>query len=144
MRPILCLLIFTVACTTSEAVPVCGDGGSSPPKNPFLADSIYAIPHGNSAQQDSTTIAGPTGPTKDLSDEERNYQQIGPGHFGIYISSPYADGSRVIRGRRRQPTDFRSTRTTFPPRLTSRSMLRSKHSTRTTAMTGSTRRVVRL
>ncbi|MBW2161808.1 MAG: hypothetical protein JRH14_17890 [Deltaproteobacteria bacterium] len=96
MRPMLCLLIFAVACSSSEGAPQCGEGGGSPPKNPFLADSIYAIPHGNSAQQDSTLLAGPMGPTKTLGDEERNYQQIGPGHFGIYISSRYADGSRVV------------------------------------------------
>lgn len=51
--------------TTSEcpdAIEV--DGGG--PKNPFLADSIYAIPHGDSAQQDSTSVAGPEGPTKML------------------------------------------------------------------------------
>jgi len=88
-------LIFVAACT-SEAAPICGESGSSPPTNPFLADSIYAIPHGDSAQQDSTQRSGPEGPTKTLSDEERNYQQIGPGHFGIYISSPYPNGRRVI------------------------------------------------
>ena len=107
MRPILCLLIFAVACTTSASgvgtgdrpPPNCDDhvvDPDGPPKNPFLADSIYAIPHGDSAQQDSTTLAGPTGPTKELTDEERNYQQIGPGHFGIYISSQYDDCRRVI------------------------------------------------
>jgi len=78
---------------------VCDDGvedPDGPPKNPFLADSNYGIPHGDSAQQDSTKLAGPMGPTKTLTDAERNYQQIGPGHFGIYISSNYEDCSRVL------------------------------------------------
>jgi len=111
MRLILCLSIFAVACTSSgstegsggtdgaPSLPNCDDhvvDPDGPPKNPFLADSIYGIPHGDSAQQDSTKLAGPTGPTKTLSDDERNYQQIGPGHFGIYISSQYEDCRRVI------------------------------------------------
>lgn len=111
MKPVvLSLLILAVACSSADGTrgsgatggaPECddgvgGSGGGGPPKNPFLADSIYAIPHGDSAQQDSTSLAGPTGPTKKLTDEERNYQQIGPGHFGIYISSSYQDCSRVI------------------------------------------------
>ena len=106
MRLILCLSIFALACSSSVdgtggvgGAPVCDDGvggSGGPPKNTFLADSIYGIPHGNSAQQDSTSLAGPEGPTKTLSDEERNYQQIGPGHFGIYISSSYQDCSCVI------------------------------------------------
>jgi hypothetical protein len=93
-----------MACTTSGCDddppgPSCDDpvvDTESPPKNPFLADSIYAIPHGDAAQQDSTQRSGPEGPTKTLSEAERNYQQIGPGHFGIYISSPYPDGRRVV------------------------------------------------
>ena len=114
MRSIFCLLVFVVACSSTESAtgsggtggaggtagaPECDDGvggSGGPPKNHFLADSIYAIPHGDSAQQDSTSLAGPAGPTKTLADEERNYQQIGQGHFGIYISSPYPDCSRVI------------------------------------------------
>lgn len=108
MKPVvLGLLIFALACSSADGTgsgatggaPECDDGvggSGGPPKNPFLADSIYAIPHGDSAQQDSTSLAGPTGPTKTLTDEERNYQQIGPGHFGIYISSSYQDCSRVI------------------------------------------------
>ena len=105
MRPIVFLSIFALACTTSGSSggtppgPNCDDhviDPDAPPKNPFLADSIYAIPHGDSAQQDSTKRSGPEGPTKTLSDDERNYQQIGPGHFGLYISSQYDDCRRVV------------------------------------------------
>ena len=67
-----------------------------PPKNPYLADSVYALAHGDSAQQDSTGIPGPTGPTQQLKPDHINYQPIGPGHFGIQISSPYDDGRRVL------------------------------------------------
>jgi len=67
-----------------------------PLKNPYLADSVYALAHGDSAQQDSTGIPGPTGPTQQLESNQINYQPIGPAHFGIQISSPYPDGRRVI------------------------------------------------
>jgi hypothetical protein len=104
MRLILFLVVLAAGCSTSGS----GENGSprecddrvvdpdGPPKNPFLADSNYGIPHGDSAQQDSTKLAGPMGPTKSLTDQERNYRQIGPGHFGIYISSNYEDCSRVL------------------------------------------------
>jgi hypothetical protein len=97
--------VLATACSTagstggSGGTPVCDDGvggSGGPPKNPFLADSNYAIPHGDSARQDSTKLAGPTGPTKTLSDSERTYQQVGPGHFGAYISSQYEDCRRVL------------------------------------------------
>ncbi|NQT73897.1 MAG: hypothetical protein HQ553_14205 [Chloroflexi bacterium] len=67
-----------------------------PPENLYLADSVYALAHGDSAQQDSTAIPGPTGPTQQLKPNQIIYQPIGPGHFGIQISSPYDDGRRVI------------------------------------------------
>ena len=72
MRPILCLLIFVTACTsTPDAGGSGGTGGAGgiggspflpncddhvidpdgPPKNPFLADSIYAVPHGDSQEE---------------------------------------------------------------------------------------------
>ncbi len=84
----------TVAVTsTSEAEPV---GPQPPPVNPFLADSAVPIGHGNAAQTDSMTIAGPTGPTRTLAADDLTYQHLGPAHFGIAISPPYPDGRRVI------------------------------------------------
>ena len=65
-------------------------------KNPWLADSTYALPHSNSAQQDATLIAGPLGRTRRLSPQELDYVHLGPAHFGAFISGPYADGRRVI------------------------------------------------
>lgn len=67
-----------------------------PPENPWLADSIYALGHGDSAQQDSVAVAGPTGPSRLLSSDEIQYQHVGPAHFGAQISSPYPDGRRVF------------------------------------------------
>lgn len=71
-------------------------GCQPPPINPFLADSVVPIGHGNSAQTDSTTVRGPAGPTEALAGPDLTYQHIGPGHFGIAISPVYPDGKRVI------------------------------------------------
>ncbi|MCD9624677.1 hypothetical protein [Rhabdothermincola salaria] len=67
-----------------------------PPVNPFLADSVVPIGHFDSAQTDSMTVAGPTGPTATLSPDELTYTHLGPAHFGLAISPTYPDGRRVI------------------------------------------------
>lgn len=66
------------------------------PRNPFLADSGYPIGHGRCDQQDNSPLTGPTGPTRTVNDDERQYAWLGPGHFGSLISGPYADGHRTI------------------------------------------------
>ncbi len=66
------------------------------PKNPFLANSTYAIGHGNSAQQDAVSVAGPTGPSRFLNENEKQYTHMGPMHFGSLITSEYENGKRVI------------------------------------------------
>ena len=66
------------------------------PKNPFLADGINPLPHGDPAQQDSTPIPGPMDTTRRLTEAELTYRYLGPGYFGIYTSSPYPDGRRVL------------------------------------------------
>lgn len=68
----------------------------SPPQNPYLAHSIYPIGHGTSAQQDTVAPAGPLSTTRRLTKAEIDYTHLGPAHFGSSISSPYADGRRVI------------------------------------------------
>ena len=73
-----------------------GDPAGSPPANPFLADSVVAIPHFDSAQTDSLAVAGPTGPTETLTAAQLTYQHLGPAHFGITISPTYDNGKRVI------------------------------------------------
>jgi hypothetical protein len=67
-----------------------------PPRNPFLADSHYAIGHGDSAQQDSVALPGPRGPSRALAPDEIDYAAVGPGHFGAATSGPYPDGRRVL------------------------------------------------
>ncbi len=66
------------------------------PKNPFLADGVNPLPHGDTAQQDATPIPGPMGATRALSESELTYQHLGPGYFGIYTSNPYGNGERVL------------------------------------------------
>jgi len=66
------------------------------PRNPFLADSGYAMAHGRCDQQDNTPGRGPEGPTESLVPDDLQYAWLGPGHFGGMISSPYPDGRRVI------------------------------------------------
>ena len=67
-----------------------------PPPNPYLAASHYPIGHTNSAQVDSTAVAGPTGPSHALAPGEIEYALTGPGHLGNFVSPPYAGGRRVI------------------------------------------------
>ena len=69
-----------------------------PPKNPYLADSNYAMAHADSAQQDALPQAGPVGPTRTLKDSEIQYVHTGPAYFGITTSGVYEDGKRVFWG----------------------------------------------
>lgn len=66
------------------------------PKNPFLAASANPIGHRNSAQQDSSPVRGPEGPTRALAPSDLQWTFVGPGHFGAVLSSPYASGRRVL------------------------------------------------
>ncbi len=67
-----------------------------PPRNPFLADSVYPVGHGDSAQQDALPVAGPDDPGPAFEADGIQYAHVGPAHFGAYTSSPYPDGRRVI------------------------------------------------
>lgn len=69
-----------------------------PPRNPFLADSNYAMAHADAAQQDALPQAGPGGPDKTLSGDDIQYVHTGPGFFGISTSGEYSDGRRVFWG----------------------------------------------
>ncbi|CAG2156410.1 hypothetical protein LMG26411_05239 [Cupriavidus numazuensis] len=69
---------------------------AQPPRNPFLADSSYAIAHANSAQTDSTADAGPVGPSATLRSDEMRYQDLGMFNLAYLVSSPYEDGKRVV------------------------------------------------
>ena len=67
-----------------------------PSRNPFLADSLYPLGHGDAAQQDALAVRGPDDPGSALDDSEIQYAATGPGQFGAYTSGPYPDGRRVI------------------------------------------------
>lgn len=67
-----------------------------PEVNPTVAKGVNPMPHGDPAQQDSTPIPGPMDKTRRLAPDEINDTFLGPGHFGIYTSSPYANGKRAL------------------------------------------------
>ena len=67
-----------------------------PAVNLMAGQSTNPIPHGDPAQQDSTPIPGPMDKTRRLLDSEITYRFLGPGHFGVNISSEYPNGKRVV------------------------------------------------
>jgi len=90
-------LVLAVTATASLALGAAAARASNmPPKNPFLADSVYPIGHGDSGQQDALPVAGPEDPGPVLNENEIQYNHTGPAQFGAYISSRYPDGRRVI------------------------------------------------
>lgn len=66
------------------------------PPNPFAGQGVNPLPHGDPAQQDATPIPGPLDETRRLEPHELVYQFLGPGYFGAFNSSEYADGRRVL------------------------------------------------
>lgn len=66
------------------------------PKNPFAADGVYPMPHGEPAQQDATAIAGPLDESRRLNPDEIQYVFTGPASIGAYTSPRYPDGRRVL------------------------------------------------
>ena len=72
------------------------------PRNPFLADSGYAVGHGRCDQQDNTPGRGPEGPTQVLAGDDIQYARLGPGHFAGLTSGRYPDGRRVVWSNGRQ------------------------------------------
>jgi hypothetical protein len=80
--------------TSSTVAPPPSPG--SPPRNPYLAESGTPIGHIDSAQSGATPIPGPTGPGRSYTPADLSYTHLGPGHFGLAVSAPYPDGSRVI------------------------------------------------
>lgn len=98
-REVVCSLFCLVvaACALKPAPPPdATERATTPPRNPFLADSAYPIPHHNSAQVDSTTVRGPSMRTRSLREDEIEYAPVGPAHFGSLISGRYPGGQRVI------------------------------------------------
>jgi hypothetical protein len=72
-----------------------------PPRNPFLADSVNPLGHGDSGQQAALPVRGPKDPGRSLASDDIQYTHVGPAHFGAYASSPYPDGRRG--GQRHNP-----------------------------------------
>jgi hypothetical protein len=66
-----------------------------PPRNSFLADSVYPLGHGDSAQQDALRVPGPKDPGPAFDSSEIEYAPTGPAQFGASTSGPYPDGRRV-------------------------------------------------
>ncbi|MEN8161468.1 MAG: hypothetical protein ABFS41_15470, partial [Myxococcota bacterium] len=90
MTPKRTLLVLLVAAFC------CGAAAERPPRNPFLADSVYPLGHGDPGQQDALDVPGPSDPGDALAADEIQYEHTGPGQFGAYTSGPYPDGRRVI------------------------------------------------
>ncbi len=85
--------------TTTKSSAAAGgqiDRCATPPKNRFMADSAAPIGHVDAAQTNSTPITGPRASNRRLTAKEIQYTHLGPGHFGLAISSKYPNGTRVI------------------------------------------------
>ncbi len=84
-------LVICVGCATApEVTPEVA------PRNPFVADGVYPLPHADPAQQDATAIAGPLDESRRLLADEIQYVFTGPASIGAYTSSRYPDGTRVL------------------------------------------------
>jgi hypothetical protein len=95
MRHFLPFLIPLFLSTFAILATFSSYASERPPRNPFLADSVYPIAHGDSAQQDALPVRGPEDPGGRLEASEIQYAPTGPAQFGAYTSSPYPDGRRV-------------------------------------------------
>ncbi len=91
-------VLAVIFCALLTGVSANSQAFNMPPKNPYLADSSYAMGHGDSAQQDAVPQAGPSGPSRTLKANEIQYKHVGPGHFGTQTSGFYEDGKRVFWG----------------------------------------------
>ena len=95
---ICALLTFSCAAAADATSAEDASQANLPTRNVFLADSHNAMAHNDPAQQDAQMLAGPSGPSRRLSNEEIQYLHTGPAHFGQVISGQYADGKRVFWG----------------------------------------------
>ena len=84
------LAAIVICCTAFTAA-----AADLAPRNPYLADSIYPLPHGDPAQQDALDVAGPIDVSRALQPEEIEYVHTGPAVFGAFSSGRYPDGKRV-------------------------------------------------
>ncbi len=91
-----CLRAVGMAVSVLLASPSLSMSAELPPRNPYLADSVYPLGHGDPGQQDALPVPGPSDPGPGLEPSAIQYAPTGPGQFGAYTSSPYPDGRRVI------------------------------------------------
>ncbi len=92
------LLRRLLATSAAVCVSLSVQAANLPPVNTFLANSHYALGHGDAAQQDSLPMAGPVDSSRRLETDEIDYIHTGPAFFGTYTSGEYSDGKRVFWG----------------------------------------------
>ncbi len=90
------MLAFTSSLLLASFLPGVAPAAERQSRNPFLADSVNPMAHGDPAQQDAVWVQGPEDPGRSFAPEEVQYLATGPGHFGAFTSSPYPDGRRVL------------------------------------------------
>ena len=76
--------------------PRLGFAAERPPQNPYLADSVNPMAHGEPAIQDAVSVPGPADPGPRYAAQDIQYLATGPGHFGAFTSPPYPSGRRVL------------------------------------------------
>jgi hypothetical protein len=67
-----------------------------PRANPFVADSPYGLPHGDSAQTDASPRPGPVDVSRALLPAEIRSTFVGPGAIIGFLSGRYRNGGRVL------------------------------------------------
>ena len=88
--------LASTLCLAAAAMTTASSAVELPPRNSFLADSVYPLGHGDSGQQDALPVNGPSDPGPELDVSEIQYAPTGPAQFGAYTSSLYPDGRRAI------------------------------------------------
>jgi hypothetical protein len=88
----MALLTVLSVFASAEALP----NSDLPPRNPFLADSVVAAFHVNSGQTGATSVSGPIGKTRQISEKDIIWKKIGPGDgYSLQYSSVYPNGKRI-------------------------------------------------
>ena len=96
LRSFLSAAILFSLTVMTIGFPVLAGAAEGQRRNPFLADSINPLGHGDPAQQDAVPVPGPSNPGPRYAPEEVQYAATGPGQFGAFTSGPYPDGRRVL------------------------------------------------
>ncbi len=89
---------YIISCLWIASLATIAAAQNLAPRNAYLADSHYAVAHGDAAQQDSLPMSGPLDQTRQLTAKEIDYIHLGPGFFGASTSGKYPDKKRVLWG----------------------------------------------